>query len=83
VRIVLAGFLALRRQWWHLAAFAAASVLSEVLIGSLKGSYDRARMGRLADPAETRLRLGLVKCPRAARRAPGQPLATGSSRLAK
>ena len=43
VRIVLAGFLALRRQWWHLAAFAAAIVLSEVLIGSLKGVYDRTR----------------------------------------
>ena len=43
VRIVLAGFLALRRQWWHLAAFAAAIVLSEVLIGSLKGIYDRTR----------------------------------------
>jgi undecaprenyl-diphosphatase len=43
VRIVLAGFLALRRQWWRLAAFAAAIMLSEVLIGSLKGSYDRAR----------------------------------------
>ena len=43
VRIALAGFLALRRQWWHLAAFAAAIVLSEVLIGSLKGSYDRTR----------------------------------------
>ena len=43
VRIALAGFLALRRQWWHLAAFAAAIVLSEVLIGSLKGIYDRAR----------------------------------------
>jgi membrane-associated phospholipid phosphatase len=43
VRIVLAGFLALRRQWWHLAAFAAAIVLSEVLIGTLKGSYDRIR----------------------------------------
>jgi undecaprenyl-diphosphatase len=43
VRIVLAGFLALRRRWWHLAAFAAAIVLSEVLIGSLKGIYDRAR----------------------------------------
>jgi undecaprenyl-diphosphatase len=43
VRIVLAGFLALRRQGWHLAAFAAAIVLSEVLIGSLKGIYDRAR----------------------------------------
>ncbi|MGH3255189.1 MAG: phosphatase PAP2 family protein [Streptosporangiaceae bacterium] len=43
VRIALAGFLAVRRRWWHLAAFAAAIVLSEVLIGLLKGSYDRAR----------------------------------------
>jgi hypothetical protein len=43
VRIALAGFLALRRRWWHLAAFTAAIVLSEVLIGSLKGSYDRTR----------------------------------------
>jgi membrane-associated phospholipid phosphatase len=43
VRIVLAGFLAVRRRWWHLAAFAAAIVLSEVLIGPLKGIYDRAR----------------------------------------
>ena len=43
VRIAIAGFLALRRQWWHLAAFAAAVVLSEVLIGTLKGAYDRAR----------------------------------------
>jgi hypothetical protein len=42
-RIALAGFLALRRRWWHLAAFASAIVLSEVLIGSLKGLYDRAR----------------------------------------
>ena len=42
-RIALAGYLALRRQWWHLAAFTAAVVLSEVLIGSLKGIYDRAR----------------------------------------
>ena len=43
VRILLAGFLALRRRWWHLAAFASAIVLSEVLIGSLKGAYDRTR----------------------------------------
>ena len=42
-RIALAGYLALRRRWWHLAAFTAAIVLSEVLIGSLKGIYDRAR----------------------------------------
>jgi membrane-associated phospholipid phosphatase len=43
VRIVLAAFLAVRRQWRHLAAFAAAVVLSEALIGLLKGIYDRAR----------------------------------------
>jgi len=43
VRIALAGLLALRRRWWHLAAFASAIVLSEVLIGPLKGVYDRAR----------------------------------------
>ncbi len=43
VRIAVAGFLALRRRWWHLAAFTAAVVVSEVLIGWLKGSYDRAR----------------------------------------
>ena len=33
VRIALAGFLALRRRWWHLAAFTAAVVMSELLIG--------------------------------------------------
>ena len=43
VRIAIAGFLVLRRRWWHLAAFAAAVVLSEILIGLLKGVYDRAR----------------------------------------
>jgi undecaprenyl-diphosphatase len=43
VRIAIAGFLALRRRWWHLAAFVSAVVLSEVLIGMLKGVYDRPR----------------------------------------
>ena len=43
VRITVAGFLALRRRWWHLAAFTAAVVVSEALIGPLKGIYDRAR----------------------------------------
>ena len=43
VRIAIAGLLALRRWWWHLAAFAAAMVISEVLIGLLKGIYSRAR----------------------------------------
>ena len=43
VRIAIAGFLALQRRWWHLAAFVTAVVVSEVLIGVLKGIYDRAR----------------------------------------
>jgi membrane-associated phospholipid phosphatase len=43
VRIAIAGFLALRRRWWHLAAFAVAIALSEALIGTLKGIYDRTR----------------------------------------
>jgi undecaprenyl-diphosphatase len=43
VRIAIAGILVLRRRWWHLGAFAAAMVVSEVLIGLLKGIYDRAR----------------------------------------
>ncbi len=43
VRIALAGYLALRRRWWHLAAFTAAVVVSEALIGPLKDIYDRAR----------------------------------------
>ena len=43
VRIVIAGYLALRRRWWHVAAFVTAIVMSEALIGTLKGIYDRAR----------------------------------------
>ena len=43
VRIAVAGFLTLGRRWWNLAAFTAAVVLSEVLIGVLKGVYERAR----------------------------------------
>ncbi|MGP8207503.1 MAG: phosphatase PAP2 family protein [Acidimicrobiales bacterium] len=43
VRIALGGFLALRRRWWHLAAFAGAVIMSELLIGPLKGAYDRPR----------------------------------------
>ncbi len=42
-RIAIAVFLAVRRRWWHLAAFVAAIAMSEVLIGTLKGAYDRGR----------------------------------------
>ena len=43
VRLAIAGYLAFRRRWWHLAAFAAAVLLSEILIGPVKGVYDRPR----------------------------------------
>jgi len=43
VRILVAGFLAVRRRWWHFAAFVSAIVLSEISIGTLKGLYDRSR----------------------------------------
>jgi len=43
VRIAIAGYLAFRRRWWHLAAFVAAVVLSEILIGPVKAAYDRPR----------------------------------------
>jgi membrane-associated phospholipid phosphatase len=43
IRLAIAGYLALRRQWWHLTAFAAAVVLSEILIGPLKAAYGRTR----------------------------------------
>jgi membrane-associated phospholipid phosphatase len=43
VRLAIGGYLAFRRRWWHLAAFAAAVLLSEILIGPVKGIYDRPR----------------------------------------
>jgi membrane-associated phospholipid phosphatase len=43
IRVALAAYLALRRRWWHFAAFVSAVVLSEILIGTLKMLYDRTR----------------------------------------
>lgn len=43
IRLAIAGFLAFRRRWWHLAAFVSAMVLSEISIGTLKALYDRPR----------------------------------------
>jgi membrane-associated phospholipid phosphatase len=43
IRLVIAGYLAFRRRWWHVAAFVSAIVVSEVFIGTLKGLYDRVR----------------------------------------
>ena len=43
VRLLIAGFLAFRRRWWHCAAFVSAIVLSEISIGTLKSLYDRPR----------------------------------------
>ncbi len=39
----MAGFLALKRRWWHFSAFVLAVLLSELSIGSLKAVYHRAR----------------------------------------
>jgi undecaprenyl-diphosphatase len=43
VRLVVAGYLALRRRWWHFAAFVGAMVTSEILISLVKNLYDRPR----------------------------------------
>lgn len=43
VRLLIVGFLAVKRRWWHLTAFVSAVILSEVSIGSLKAIYDRPR----------------------------------------
>ena len=43
IRLVIAGLLALRRRWWHFAAFVSAMVLSEISVGTLKALYDRPR----------------------------------------
>ncbi|HJP64917.1 MAG TPA: phosphatase PAP2 family protein, partial [Actinomycetota bacterium] len=43
VRAATAAFLALKRRWWHLAAFASAVILSEVAVGTLKVLYARPR----------------------------------------
>ena len=43
VRVAVLGYLGYRRRWWRLAAFGSAVLVSEILIGLLKGVYDRAR----------------------------------------
>lgn len=43
VRLVAAGYLALRRRWWHFTAFVAAIIASEILISTVKNLYDRPR----------------------------------------
>lgn len=43
VRVAVIGYLGLRRRWWRVAAFGAAVLASEILIGQLKGVYNRAR----------------------------------------
>jgi membrane-associated phospholipid phosphatase len=43
VRAAVALFLAIKRRWWHFAAFLLAVVLSEAAIGSLKALYNRPR----------------------------------------
>ena len=43
LRLVVAGYLAFRRRWWHFATFVSAVVVSEALIDTLKNLYDRGR----------------------------------------
>jgi membrane-associated phospholipid phosphatase len=43
VRLVVAGYLAWRRRWWHFSAFVLAMIVSEALIGPLKGLFERPR----------------------------------------
>jgi membrane-associated phospholipid phosphatase len=43
VRIAVIGYLGFCRRWWRLAAFGTAVLSSEILIGLLKGVYNRAR----------------------------------------
>jgi membrane-associated phospholipid phosphatase len=43
VRVLIALFLALRRRWWHVAAFVSAVVVAEACVGPIKSIYDRAR----------------------------------------
>jgi membrane-associated phospholipid phosphatase len=43
VRIVIAGFLAWRRRWWHMAMFVSAVLVSEACIAPIKALYGRTR----------------------------------------
>ena len=50
IRLGIAGWLAIRRRWWHFAAFVSAILASEVAIGTLKALYDRPRaLGSLVE----------------------------------
>lgn len=50
IRLGIAGWLAIRRRWWHFAAFVSAIVISEIAIGTLKALYDRPRaLGSLVE----------------------------------
>ena len=42
-RVFIIGYLAVKRRWWHLGAFAGAIVLSEFFIGPMKMLYARPR----------------------------------------
>ena len=50
IRLGIAGWLAIRRRWWHFAAFVSAIVVSEIAIGTLKALYGRPRaLGSLVE----------------------------------
>ena len=41
--MLIALYLAVRRRWWHFAAFVSAVVVAEACVGPIKSIYDRAR----------------------------------------
>jgi undecaprenyl-diphosphatase len=43
VRVLVAAYLAVRRRWWHFAAFVSAMVVAELCVGPIKAIYDRPR----------------------------------------
>ena len=54
IRLGIATWLAIRRRWWHFAAFVSAIVVSEISIGVLKALYDRPRaLGSLVETSNT------------------------------
>jgi membrane-associated phospholipid phosphatase len=43
IRVLIAGFLILRRRWWDLGAFAFAMLLAEIVSGPIHALYERPR----------------------------------------
>ena len=67
VRVAVGGYLGYRRRWWRLAAFGAAVLLSEILIGPVKAAYDLlaargARVAVVAPAVAVGIRISAAPC---------------------